>query len=118
MAKSNPIDAVLAAEKDAQIAIDGKRDEAHQIVSDAMSRARAITERTDSRITKIHAHCADAVKSRCDAMWQEYEREPLPLLDQAQTPSNLTQVLQSVAAKLTRADREARRKTDSGDGHE
>lgn len=106
MAKRNPIDAVLDAEKAAQAEIANKRDEAHRTVTQALSHARTISERTNERITKIHAHCAKTVKNQCDAMWQAYKQEPRPLLDKALTPERLVQVLESVATKLTQANRE------------
>ena len=112
MSQGNPIDTVLAAEKDAEAEIEAKRLDAHRTVNAALAKAREISDRTDARILKIHSHCADDVKAKCDAMWRDYENEPQPLLDQALTPANLGQVLASVAAKLTGAPPE---KTGGGD---
>lgn len=103
MSSQNPIDAILEAERDAEVQIERRRDEARETINQAMEDARVISERARRRITKIHSRCTDAVEVQCEALWHDYEAAPKTVIDDLATPERLDRIANLVAAKLTGA---------------
>jgi vacuolar-type H+-ATPase subunit H len=59
---------VLEAEREAERRIAECQAEARQIVESARQSARRIAERTDARISRVHAHCATTVGQQVETL--------------------------------------------------
>ena len=72
--ETQAIEALFRAERDAERVVAEAERQAEKLLSDARQRARAIAERTDERITKIHARAA-ALSERAIAELDEEVRD-------------------------------------------
>lgn len=97
----NPIDSILEAESEAGAQIDQHREAARETINQAMETARAISARTDRRISNVHSHCSAAVKEQTDALWAAYENEPSLQIEDLATPERLDRIAARVATRLT-----------------
>lgn len=90
------INSALQAERQAQQAVERCEMEAEAIVREARREARRIGERTDRRISSLHARCAKAVDRRIAAMLEE---EP-PSESPEETFGREREVLEAAVARV------------------
>ncbi len=91
----------LQAEQRALDAIKECEREAAGIIGDAQQQARAIAERTNRRIAKVHTHCARVTTAQIETMLKEDTREADQAIRQEAEAFTLELAVDRVAARLT-----------------
>ena len=97
-------DAMNTALQAEQHALKGIRDceqEAAGIIAAAQQQVRAITERTNRRITEVHAHCARVTGRRIENMLKEDTGEADQAIRAKEGECTLEAAVDRVAARLT-----------------
>lgn len=68
---TDPIDRILAAEREAEARILDCRERSDARVEQARRLARNILERAHRRITAVHVQCKNSVEARSGELWRE-----------------------------------------------
>lgn len=102
---ADAINSVLAAEREANQALDEARTEAEHILDAARQRAARILQRADARITFSHLRCSHGVARAIDVQIKEHHRQLAELsqrleLDDAQIDA----IVANLAAAMTGAE--------------
>ena len=102
------MNAALAAERRAQQAVDECQEEADRIVEQARQQARRIADRTDTRISRVHNHCAEATRKEVHRLQSKAENMGQHRPPDSQQLEILEAAVRRLAARLTSAatDRE------------
>jgi hypothetical protein len=98
---ADAMNTALQAEQRALDAIKDCEREAAGIIAAAQQQARAITERTNRRITKLHAHCARTTEAQIETMLKEDAREANQAIRPEAEACTLEAAVDHVAARLT-----------------
>lgn len=78
--------------------------EAAELLNSAQRRARAVSDRTDKRITKFRQRCAEATQRAVDELLAEDSERAEPRPGDADESSLINAAVRRLAARLTGAD--------------
>jgi vacuolar-type H+-ATPase subunit H len=98
------ISEVLAAERDALAQIAACEDRAGQIMRNARRAVRAMVRRTQDRISRLHAGCAEKTRELVATMEQEASLDAARALPENDDAKELAEAVASVARELTEPD--------------
>jgi hypothetical protein len=98
---ADAMNTVLQAEQRALEAVKDCERQAAGIIGVAQQQARAITERTNQRITNVHAHCARVTGERIETMLKEDIKKADQAIRLEEGASALVTAVDRVAARLT-----------------
>lgn len=98
---NNPIDHILAAEREAEARILDCRERNEERVDKARRSARNILERAHRRITAIHVQCKKSVEARSEELWREAAFPDDDVSDAAAHSDYPKAAAERLAARLT-----------------
>ncbi len=101
LAASDAMNAALQAEQRALQAIKDCERDAARLIETAQQQARTITERTNRRISRLHAHCARVTEAQIKAMLREGADAANEAIRPEVEAHTLEAAVDRVAARLT-----------------
>ena len=102
---ADAINSVLAAEREANQALNEARTEAEHILDAARQRAARILQRADARITFGHLRCSQGVARAIDAQIKEHHRQLAELSQRLELSDvQIDAIVANLAAVMTGAE--------------
>ena len=98
---SAAIDHVLQFESAARAAVAACEREFMQSVEGARDQRRAILNRAQQRIVRLHAHCTEVLERRLAAAAEEHGKKAAAILAKLTDPARRQRALETLAATLT-----------------